>query len=136
MDVFRCVFKHNVGWPRGFDAVPPHHASPVPMLESDDRGIRIRRVMATLPGARNEGGFRCFEPDADERHRDVNRDTLDGLPVTGPCVDGVDDCAVSVSDCSSLRARPPSRTRAPTSRRNTLPGRDGRAATLRTAACG
>ena len=84
MDVLRCVFKHNVGWPRGFDPVPPHHASPVPMLESDDRGIGIRRVMATLPDPRNEGGFRCFEPDADERHRDLNRDTLDGLPVTGP----------------------------------------------------
>ena len=61
--------------------MPRHHASPVPMLQADDGGIRVRRVIATLLGARNEGVFRCFEPDADERYSHVGCDLFDGLPV-------------------------------------------------------
>jgi hypothetical protein len=65
-------------------------------------GVRIRRVSATRLGAGNEGGFRC-EPNADEPRRYIGRDTLDGLPVTGPWVDGFDDCGSKTAHSGRLR---------------------------------
>src|SRR5688572_31059265 len=66
--VLRDVVKHLAGRPGGLDAMPPDRPGAVPMLEPDDRGIRIRRIIAALLDTRDQGRFRCFEPAGDERH--------------------------------------------------------------------
>ena len=58
--------------------MPSHGASLLPMLNADDVSIRVRRVIPAPFDTRNERGFRGLEPDADEGHRHVVRDTLDG----------------------------------------------------------
>ena len=78
--------------------MPPYDAVSIPMLETDDGSIRIRHIIASLFDARDESRFRCFKPDADERHCDSNRDTLDRLTISRSCVDRIDNRAVSFSD--------------------------------------